>query len=128
MGQHPVNVLLGQMIEAGALGEDTAQKRMNVFDSGFLVRGGGIAVEDPRYRSGIAHTFQSDRVGKLGTVVSEDDREQAGEQTGAQVLPEGLKDINNGLGGIPLPDESKQQVTVGKNECQQDFSSRGSND
>lgn len=95
---------------------------MIILRSPFLIGGRRIAVEQMCPAVPLAVKFNPGRVGKFTAVISKDNREeiQKGIRSQFQVKP--VKDINDRLGVIGIPEECQHQRGVDEVDGKEDFS------
>ena len=80
---------------------------MVVFATVFLIGGTGIAVEHPCAKLSLGIAFDSGRIGKFASVISQQKWEQFHEDVGPEFQIEAVENINDRLGIISFPEKSK---------------------
>ena len=110
MVHHKGDILLGETIQRSSLGDDTPDHGMVVLRSAFLVRGLWVTVKDTCPAAALRIRFQCRRIGKLTPVVRKHHLEQPAEGIRLQFPIEAVEDVNDGLRGIGIPDESQHEL------------------
>lgn len=100
MGQDKVDILVRQVIEGRALGQNHTKELMVAFNVRLLIRCHWIAVEDTAAPMAVRSKFNGLWVGEFRTVVGQKHREQPFKILSAQALVENVETISNRSGGI----------------------------
>ena len=122
MGQDKVNILLRQVVEGSALGQNRTKEPMVAFNVWLLIRGHGIAVEDTAAQATIRGKFNGLGVGEFRTVVGQKHGEQPFKVLPAQPLIENAETIGNRSGGIVVPQKGQHEFSLREDEGKQNFS------
>ncbi len=116
-----VDVGLRQVVKGGSLRQDHADELVVALDAGLLVRGARIAVEDACAPLAGRVQFQGFWIGELGTVVGEQDGEQAPETVGSGQRPEPTEDVDDRLRVVAVPEEGQHEARADELQGQQDL-------
>ncbi len=107
MTHHKVNLFLRVLSDIFSFWNNPAYHLMVVFATAFLIGGTGIAVEHPCAKLSLGIAFDSGRIGKFASVISQQKWEQFHEDVGPEFQIEAVENINDRLGIISFPEKSK---------------------
>lgn len=107
MTHHKVNLFLRVLSDIFSFWNNPAYHLMVVFATVFLIGGTGIAVEHPCAKLSLGIAFDSGRIGKFASVISQQKWEQFHEDVGPEFQIEAVENINDRLGIISFPEKSK---------------------
>lgn len=113
MAHHEVDVLLGIGVHRPSFWDDAADELMVVLTGPFLLAHVGIAIEYLCENfSGRPVHLDRDGIGKFGSVVRQDDREDSGEVIMSKLQLQLVKYLDDRCGGVALTDECEHEVAV----------------
>ena len=109
-----IDVMLGEMVEGAAGGEDAAEVCVGAFDGAFLEGAVGVAVEDADGVLGGAEAFDGGGGTEFGAAVGKGDGEEAGrfDAMSAEALGEVLVGGGDAGGGFVFEENGDEEVTV----------------
>ena len=123
MGVHVVHhkrdVLLRVTIHAGPFRNAPADELVAAFRRPLLVRGRGVAVEDPGPRRPSLPALQRGRIREFGPVVREDDRDEAAEGVMAKPEVYRIDDVNDRLRVVVVPYEGEHELGLDEMDRQE---------
>lgn len=125
MVHHQVDVLLDEPVKGRALGEYAPYELMVVFDGPFLVRGGGIAIEQMHPCHAIAVRFKGGRVGEFTPIVSQDSDKEPGKHVGSEERVQMFHDVMDRGGGVAVPEKGEHEFRFDKVDGQEHLSAFG---
>ena len=109
-----IDVMLGEMVEGAAGGEDAAEVCVGALDGAFLEGAVGVAVEDADGVLGGAEAFDGGGGTEFGAAVGKGDGEEAGrfDAMSTEALGEVLVGGGDAGGGFVFEENGDEEVTV----------------
>ena len=129
MGNDEVDVVLGKRVETGPFREELSEVEVIVFDMGLFPGGIRIAVIDSGSAFlGCRAELKSGRIGELGTVVREDDREHLSEGVEAERPLKGIEHVDHGSSVVGWTQEREHKTAGVEVHSEEDFLSGDADD